>query len=46
MTVTYKVLRALFGLEAGRTCRCCGEEILAGDPFGESEGVCRPCRQS
>lgn len=47
MTVTYwKLLRALVGLEAGCTCRCCGESILDGDPFGKSEGVCRPCRQS
>ncbi len=47
MTVTYfKLLRALVGLEAGRCCRVCGESILDSDPFGTSEGVCRPCRGS
>ena len=46
MTVTtFKVLRALAGLEAGRSCRSCGEPILGADPFGRSEGVCRPCRR-
>ncbi len=46
MTVTtFKLLRALAGLEAGRSCRCCGESILAADPFGRSEGVCRSCRR-
>jgi hypothetical protein len=45
MTVTtWKLLRALVGLEAGRSCRRCGESILDSDPFGRSEGVCRPCR--
>jgi hypothetical protein len=47
MTVTtFKLLRALVGLEAGRSCRACGESILRSDPFGMSEGVCRPCRHS
>jgi hypothetical protein len=46
MTVTYRVLKALAGLEQGRSCRCCGESILNGDPFGKSEGVCRPCRNA
>ena len=47
MTITYwNLLRALVGLEAGRSCRRCGESILRTDPFGMSEGVCRPCRQA
>ena len=25
-------------------CRRCGAELHAGDPFGVSERVCRPCR--
>ena len=41
---TWRVFRALAGRESGRSCRCCGEAILSGDPFGRSEGVCRPCR--
>ena len=46
MTVTtYTVMRALVGLEAGRSCRRCGESILGSDPFGQSEGVCRSCRR-
>lgn len=46
MTVTtYTLLRALFGLEAGRACRSCGDAILGSDPFGQSEGVCRVCRR-
>ncbi|HEY5059354.1 MAG TPA: hypothetical protein VII51_10100 [Gaiellaceae bacterium] len=45
MTVYWNLLRALVGLEAGCTCRCCGESILPNDPFGMSESVCRPCRQ-
>jgi hypothetical protein len=43
MTLTYRVLRALAGLERGRHCRRCDEAIL-GDAFGLSEGVCRACR--
>jgi hypothetical protein len=42
--VTFNLFRALVGLEAGRSCRCCGESIVGNDPFGMSEGVCRPCR--
>lgn len=41
---TWRLFRALAGAEAGRSCRCCGESILPADPFGFSEGVCRPCR--
>jgi hypothetical protein len=41
---TWRVFRALAGAESGRSCRCCGESILRVDPFGFSEGVCRPCR--
>jgi hypothetical protein len=41
---TWRVFRALAGRESGRSCRCCDEAILSGDPFGRSEGVCRPCR--
>ena len=45
MTITtWKLLRALVGLEAGRSCRRCGEAILRHDPFGRSEGVCSACR--
>jgi hypothetical protein len=47
MTVTYwKLMRSLVGLESGCSCRVCGESILESDPFGMSEGVCRPCRKS
>jgi hypothetical protein len=41
---TWRLVRALAGVEAGRSCRCCGESITRGDRFGFSEGVCRPCR--
>jgi len=45
MSVTiWKQFRAIAGVEAGRSCRGCHESILAGDPFGLSEGVCRACR--
>jgi hypothetical protein len=44
MTYTYRLVRALFGLETGRSCRRCAEAIRADDPFGSSEGVCRACR--
>jgi hypothetical protein len=45
MTMTvWKVLRALTGVERGRSCRGCGEAILVKDGFGMSEGVCSPCR--
>jgi hypothetical protein len=43
-SVTYRVLQALVGLEAGRSCRRCREAILVDDHFGLSEGVCRACR--
>ena len=43
-TTVWKLLRGLAGLESGRSCRCCSEPILAADPFGMSEGVCRTCR--
>jgi hypothetical protein len=43
MTV-WNVLRALVGLESGRTCRSCDDAISRVDPFGRSEGVCGPCR--
>jgi len=43
-STVYKVLRALAGLETGRSCRSCSEVIGAADPFGLSEGVCGPCR--
>lgn len=45
MSTTWKWLRALAGLESGRWCRSCEEPIPSGDPFGMSEGVCRPCRE-
>jgi len=41
--MTWTWLRGLAGLESGRWCRSC-EESISGDPFGMSEGVCRPCR--
>jgi len=44
MHATFKLFQALVGLEAGRACRCCGQAIVDDDPFGMSEGVCRPCR--
>jgi hypothetical protein len=34
----------LTGLPAGRWCRSCREPIAPNDPFGLSEGVCKPCR--
>ena len=43
MTV-WNVLRALAGLETGRSCRRCADAIPRGDAFGRSEGVCHPCR--
>jgi len=43
-STTWRLFRALAGVEAGRSCRCCGEAILGSDPYGRSEGVCRPCR--
>jgi len=39
------LLKTLFtGLPVGRWCRSCHEPISHEDPFGLSEGVCRPCR--
>jgi hypothetical protein len=35
----------LTGLPVGRWCRACSEPIAPSDPFGLSEGVCRPCRE-
>jgi hypothetical protein len=35
----------LTGLPIGRWCRSCSDPISASDPFGLSEGVCRPCRE-
>jgi hypothetical protein len=37
-------LRALYGLETGRSCRACGASIAQLDAFGTSGGVCRACR--
>jgi len=34
----------LTGLPIGRWCRSCHQPIGREDPFGLSEGVCRPCR--
>ena len=42
--VVFGVVRALSGSKWVRDCRRCGEGIEAADPFGASEGVCRPCR--
>jgi len=41
---TFKLIRVLAGIEAGRECRSCREPIDARDAFGMSEGVCVPCR--
>ncbi len=43
-TAVWSLFRALVGMEGGRTCRSCSESIVQDDPFGMSEGVCRPCR--
>lgn len=43
-TTAWKLIRALAGTEAGRSCRRCNESIPAQDAFGMSEGVCHPCR--
>lgn len=43
MTI-YRVIRGMFGLETGRSCRRCAEIIDADDAFGQSESVCGPCR--
>jgi hypothetical protein len=39
-----KLVRALFGSEAGRHCRRCMEPLHPHDPVGANEGVCLPCR--
>jgi hypothetical protein len=45
MSITLgNVLRALAGLETGRSCRRCSESIPRTDAFGWSEAVCNPCR--
>jgi formylmethanofuran dehydrogenase subunit E len=43
-TIFWLTLRALYGMETGRSCRSCGEPIAHRDAFGTSEGVCRRCR--
>ena len=40
----YTLFRSLAGLESGRACRGCGDQIARGDAFGLGEGVCRACR--
>jgi len=40
----YSLLRTIVGLESGRSCRACSESISSHDSFGQSEGVCYPCR--
>jgi hypothetical protein len=42
----WKIMRALVGVENGSDCRSCGDSIQREDPFGLSERVCSPCRQS
>lgn len=42
----WQFFRGLADREAGRWCRTCGEAIRRDDPFGASEGVCRPCRSA
>jgi hypothetical protein len=42
----WALLRAISGGGGGRWCRSCSESIVPDDPFGLSEGVCRPCRGS
>ena len=45
LTVTiWNLFRSLAGLEHGVWCRRCAEPVLAADPFGRSERVCRACR--
>jgi hypothetical protein len=39
-----KLVRALFGSEAGKRCRRCREPLHPNDEFGVSEGLCLPCR--
>ena len=40
----HNLLLALNGLYVGRTCRKCGDAVVASDHFGVSEGVCPACR--
>lgn len=42
--MVYKLIRVLAAGDSGRDCRRCAQPIVADDPFGASEGVCRPCR--
>jgi hypothetical protein len=44
VSMIYKLIRTLFGYEAGRDCRRCREPIHPKDAFGLSESVCLPCR--
>jgi formylmethanofuran dehydrogenase subunit E len=44
MTLMRKWLRGLAGFETGVRCRRCTEPIPESDQFGQSEGVCGPCR--
>jgi hypothetical protein len=46
MATIYGTLRALVGLESGRSCRRCSEGIPRRDAFGLGEGVCRACRHA
>ncbi len=39
-----KLVRALFGSEAGSHCRRCKEPLHPHDEVGAKEGVCLPCR--
>ena len=43
-SIFWLTLRALYGMETGRSCRSCCEPISHRDVFGTSEGVCRRCR--
>jgi formylmethanofuran dehydrogenase subunit E len=44
MNVMKQWLRGLAGFDGGVRCRRCSESISDSDEFGQSEGVCRPCR--
>jgi hypothetical protein len=39
------IMRFVHGPAGGRGCRSCGASIDRGDEFGQSEGVCTPCRR-
>ena len=45
MAGVWTFLRAMYGLDAGRTCRVCSEPVRPTDAFGMSEGVCEFCRR-